>query len=447
MDVKMKSLFDETIQETIALAEDIYKHPELGYKEVRTAAKVKALLEKEGIAYTDQVAHTGIVATLDSGKPGPNIGLICELDAVPTLNHPYANSVDCAAHTCGHYAQIGTMLGVFLTLHKANKIQQLCGKVTLVVTPAEEFCDLDYRRELIAQGKIKHASGKQEMIELGVFDEMTLILSCHTMGLDMQYYDAEIGAGLNGFLCKRVIFHGKGAHAGSNPAGGINALNAANLAMSGINFLRETFKEEDAIRVHFVIKEGGQTVNTVPERVTLEMYVRAKTVDAILETDQKVNRALRAGALAIGCDVEIIDTPGYLPLHQDHNLTEFVKKHIETYIPPSRIAQGTHGFASGDMGDLSTLYPIVEIGVGGFTGTLHGSDFKTSDVDQAYCIPASYFIDTIIALLSNEGESAYEIQKQFKPIMSKASYLAMLDRFNKTTYYTKGEQSHDKKMD
>lgn len=439
MEAKIKNIFDEIVGRTIKLAEDIYEHPELGYKEFRTAGKVKELLEKEGISYKDQVAYTGILATIDSGKPGPHIGLICELDGVPTLNHPYANKEDHAAHTCGHYAQIGTMMGVFLSLHKAKVMEKLCGKVTLVVTPAEEFCDLEYRRGLIAEGKIKHASGKQEMIELGVFDDMALILSCHAMGLDMNTYDAEIGAGLNGFLCKKAIFHGKGAHAGSNPAGGNNALNAANLAMSGINFLRETFKEEDAIRVHFIVGEGGQSINTVPERVTLEMYVRAKTVDAILETDQKVTRALRAGALAIGCDLEIVDTPGYLPLHQDKNLTELVKTHILNYISPERIAQGTHGFASGDMGDLSSLYPIVEIGVGGFTGTMHGCDFKTSDYEQAYHVPAAYFIDTIIDLLSDEGKKAYEIQNKFKPVMSKESYLAMLERLNKTTMYNKGE--------
>lgn len=446
MEAKVRHIFDETIKKTIELAEDIYKHPELGYKEIRTAGKVKEILEAEGIPYTDQVAYTGILSTLDSGRPGPHIGLICELDAVPTLNHPYANKEDYAAHTCGHYAQIGAMMGVFLSLHKANIIGELCGKVTLVVTPAEEFCDLEYRRGLIAEGKIKHVSGKQEMIELGVFDDMALILSCHTMGLDMNVYDAEIGAGLNGFLCKKAIFHGRGAHAGSNPAGGINALNAANLAMSGINFLRETFREEDAIRVHFVITEGGQTVNTVPERVTMEMYVRAKTVDAILETDKKVTRALRAGALAIGCDLEIVDTPGYLPLHQDKNLTELVKTHILNYIAPERIAQGTHGFASGDMGDLSSLYPIVEIGVGGFTGTMHGSDFRTTDYEQAYHVPAAYFIDTIVDLLSDGGKKAYEIQEKFNPIMSKESYLAMLDRFNKTTIYKKGEQEDEKEM-
>ena len=179
------------------------------------------------------------------------------------------------------------------------------------------------------------------------------------------------------------------------------------------------------------MSEGGQTVNTVPSRTQLEMYVRAKTVDAIFETNEKVERAIKAGAYAIGCDVEIQDTPGYFPLHQDENLTELVKEHILKYMGPEWVAQGTHGFASGDMGDISMMWPTVEIGVAGFTGTMHGVDFKTADYEQAYKVPAHYFADTIIDLLSNGGEKAYSIKERFKPVMSKENYLELLDNLNK----------------
>lgn len=433
---EIHSMLDKHIDKIINVCEDIYKNPELGYKEFRTREKVIEVLKEMEIPYND-CAYTGIIAEINSGKKGPHIALICELDAVPTLNHPYANKEDNAAHTCGHYAQIGVMLSVFIALKEAQTLNELCGKVTLVVTPAEEFCDMDYRKKLIAEGKISHPSGKQEMISLGVFDDVDIVLSCHAMGLDMNRYHAEIGASLNGFIGKRIVFHGQAAHAGSNPAGGINALNAANLAMTGINFLRETFKEEDAIRVHFVMSEGGQTVNTVPSRTQIEMYVRAKTVDAIFETNRKVERALKAGAYAIGCDLEIQDTPGYFPLSQDENLTELVKEHILKYMDKDMVAQGTHGFASGDMGDISMMWPTVEIGVAGFVGTMHGVDFKTADYEQAYKVPAHYFADTIIDLLSEGGKKAYNIKKEFKPVMSKENYLKLLDDLNKTTIYKK----------
>lgn len=427
---------NEVLPAMIELSEDIYRHPELGFKEFRSRSKVVEILEQAGIPYED-AAYTGLTACLDSGKPGPNIGLIAEFDAVPTLGHPCANEGDYAAHTCGHYAQLGVMLSLFLAIKKSDILKELCGKVTLLITPGEEFCDMDYRKELIRQGKLSYPSGKQEMIAAGVFDTIDIMLSCHAMGLDMTKYHAEIGASLNGFIQKRAVFYGKAAHAGANPEGGINALNAANLAMTGINFLRETFRAEDAVRVHFVMQEGGQTVNTVPSRTQLEMYIRARSIDAIFETNDKVNRALRGGALAINCGLEIQDMPGYFPLHQDKNLTELVKKHILDYMEPSMVAQGTHGFASGDMGDISMMWPTVEIGTAGFEGTIHGKDFKTVDPEQAYCVPAHYFADTVIELLSEGGAAAWKIKEAFVSVMDKKSYLETLDGLNKSTTYEK----------
>ena len=427
---------NEVLPAMIELSEDIYRHPELGFKEFRSRSKVVEILEQAGIPYED-AAYTGLTACLDSGKPGPNIGLIAEFDAVPTLGHPCANEGDYAAHTCGHYAHLGVMLSLFLAIKKSDILKELCGKVTLLITPGEEFCDMDYRKELIRQGKLSYPSGKQEMIAAGVFDTIDIMLSCHAMGLDMTKYHAEIGASLNGFIQKRAVFYGKAAHAGANPEGGINALNAANLAMTGINFLRETFRAEDAVRVHFVMQEGGQTVNTVPSRTQLEMYIRARSTDAIFETNDKVNRALRGGALAINCGLEIQDMPGYFPLHQDKNLTELVKKHILDYMEPSMVAQGTHGFASGDMGDISMMWPTVEIGTAGFEGTIHGKDFKTVDPEQAYCVPAHYFADTVIDLLSEGGAAAWKIKEAFVPVMDKKRYLETLDGLNKSTTYEK----------
>lgn len=150
---------DQILPEIIAMSEDIYCHPELGFKEFRTRGKAIEALDKAGIPHED-VAYTGIRAVLDSGKPGPNIGLITEFDAVPTFGHPYASEDSYAAHTCGHYGQLGVMMSLFLAIKESGILESLCGKVTLLVTPAEEFCDMDYRKELIKEGKISHPSGK-----------------------------------------------------------------------------------------------------------------------------------------------------------------------------------------------------------------------------------------------------------------------------------------------
>ena len=89
------------------------------------------------------------------------------------------------------------------------------------------------------------------------------------------------------------------------------------------------------------------------------------------------------------------------------------------------------------MGDLSLMWPIVEIGVAGFEGSIHGKDFKTADPEQAYCVPAHYFADTVADLLSDNGASAWKIKEAFKPVMNKKNYLETLDSLNKSTFYEK----------
>lgn len=420
--------------EAINLGEEIFRNPELGFKEKNTVKEIKKLLNKYNLNYTDNLAITGLKATLDSGKPGPHIGLVCELDAVPTLNHAYCNKEDNAAHSCAHHGQVAVMVGLFIAINESNILKDLCGKISLIATPAEEYCDFTYRKELVAEGKLKYMSGKQEMIFQGVFDDIDMVLSCHTMGTGIPY-DMEVNSSLNGFLGKRATFKGQAAHAGAFPSEGINALNAATLSMSAMNFLRETFKEEDAIRLHFILTEGGTSVNTVPERAVIDMYIRGKTLEAILDVNKKVDRALRAGALAIGCELEISNEPGYLPLTQDLNLSKLVEETAKEFISEERILRNCHSFASGDIGDLSQLIPTIQVGVGGYQGRIHGHDFKTKDFEVAYITPMYYLGESVIKLLENDGKKALEIKNNYKPLVNKAQYLELLDKSNEKQKY------------
>ena len=68
---------------------------------------------------------------------------------------------------------------------------------------------------------------------------------------------------------------------------------------------------------------------------------------------------------------------------------------------------------------------------------LDGKDFKTADPEQAYCVPAHYFADTVADLLSDGGASAWKIKEAFKPVMNKKNYLETLDSLNKSTFYEK----------
>ena len=427
-------LLDSLKKEMINLSEEIFKNPELGFKEFETNKLICEKLEKYKINYINDIAITGIKATIDSKKEGPHIALLCELDSVPSTEHKYLGKRDNCAHSCGHYAQVGMMLGTFLALKESNIIDELGGKVSFIATPAEEYCDFDYRENLVKENKLSYISGKQEMIKLNTFKDIDLVLSAHAMPPGTGHF-AEVNSSLNGFLGKKITFRGVSAHAGLNPSDGVNALNAANVALNAIAYLRETFKEEDAIRVHYVISDGGASVNSVPDKVTIDMYIRAKTLDAIIDVNKKVDRAFRGGALAIGAEVEITITGGYLPLTQDESLTQAVKDNMLKFMDKDKIISDCHSFASGDIGDLSYLLPTVQIGVSGFAGRVHGNDFRTEDTHIAYELPINYFTETVKDLLKDNGKRTKEILSNYKQRLTFDQYIKLLNDTNKTDLY------------
>ncbi|MGL5330389.1 MAG: M20/M25/M40 family metallo-hydrolase, partial [Peptostreptococcaceae bacterium] len=225
----MDNLFLQSLKrEMISLSEEVYKNPELGFKEFNTKKLICEKLEKYKIDYIEGLAITGIKASIDSKKEGPHIALLCELDSVPSTEHKYLGKDDNCAHSCGHYAQVGMMLGTFIALKESNIINELGGKVTFIATPAEEYCDFEYRENLVKENKLSYISGKQEMINIKAFDEIDLVLSAHAMPPGSNHY-GEVNSSLNGFLGKKIIFRGTSAHAGLNPCDGVNALNAANV--------------------------------------------------------------------------------------------------------------------------------------------------------------------------------------------------------------------------
>ena len=107
-----------------------------------------------------------------------------------------------------------------------------------------------------------------------------------------------LGGTSNGHVVKYVKFIGRGAHAGSAPHLGINALNAATFALQAINSNRETFKDDETVRIHGIMSKGGEAVNAVPADVRLEWRVRSGTPKAVVANSAVVDRCFKAGALA-----------------------------------------------------------------------------------------------------------------------------------------------------
>ncbi len=183
------------------------------------------------------------------------------------------------------------------------------GEAVFFAVPAEEYGEIEFKNRLKEEGKILFGGGKSELIRIGAFDDISLALVHH-----LSPGGIHVGNGTsNGFVSKVIRYMGKEAHAAAQPERGINALNAASLGLSALAFQRETFRDEDFVRVHPIVTKGGNLVNVVPGEAVVETLVRAKSPDAILDAARKTDRAFTAGAFALGAGIEIETMPGYLP--------------------------------------------------------------------------------------------------------------------------------------
>lgn len=416
---------DDNKDTIIKASREIYSTPEFGYKEFKSTETTVNFLKDLGLEVEENIAVTGCKAVMKGGKPGPNIAILGELDAISCVTHKDAVETG-AVHACGHNNQVGGMLGAALGLAKSGILQELAGNISIIATPSEEFVELEYRAKLREEGKLTYFGGKQELIKKGYFDDVDMAMMFHSS--DMGDKDALIGPVSNGFIGKKVRFIGKESHAGSAPEEGINALNAATLAMNNIHAQRETFKDSDRVRVHPIITKGGNIVNSVPDDVQMESYVRARTIEGMIDSNYKVDRALKAGAMAVGAKVEITNIPGYLPILRYPRLDELFKDNLLFLgISEDKIIEGGDFTGSFDLGDVSHIMPTIHPMIGGVKGNLHTRDFETIDEDKAYIMPAKAMALTVIDLLFNDGANAKDILDNFTPVMTKEEYLNFLE--------------------
>ena len=414
-------------KEITRIGDEIFKHPELGFKEFETAKLVQRTFKDLGLDHESDVAITGVIAEIEGNAKGPTISVMGELDSVLCYNHPFADKTTGAVHACGHNAQIAAMLGAAMGFVDAKIMSKLPGAVSFMAVPAEEYVEIEYRLRLRDEGKLKFLGGKQEFIRLGKMNSVDMTVKHHTGGGKLQR-KVEISGTNNGFVGKAIRYVGKEAHAGGAPDKGINALNAAMLGIMGIHTLRETFKDNDHIRVHPIITRGGDLVNIIPADVRIETYVRGKTTDAVLKASKKVNRALKGGASTVGAKVEIQEIPGYLPLKNEPEMSKIFGENAKKILGKAGVKQGEHKTGSTDTGDLSAIMPAIEPTIYGATGTGHGSNYKIADKEMCYIIPAELMAMTVIDLLWDDAANARRIVKAFKPEIKKREYVRTWER-------------------
>lgn len=410
--------------------EYIRLNPEIGYKEFKTQAYLIEQMINLGYEITTFDGITGFTAVYDSGKTGPTLLVFGELDALSNKAHPECDKQTGAVHSCGHNVQCATLLGVAGAL-KQNA-PDISGKIKFCFVPAEEGIDYNFRKKMIDDGIIKYVWGKPELIRRGVFDDCDLAFLVHTYPNEFNDKKFYINLGNNGNNIKQTTFIGKSAHAGGAPHLGVNALNVACSAISVINSLRETFKDEDHIRFHSIITNGGDSVNTVPEKVVVNSYVRGANIDAINNANTKINNAIKGISMAFGANVIIEDRAGSMPLKNDLNMIDCAVDVLnKTFGENSFVNSTDWGTICTDFGDVSTLIPSLQLFSCGMNGALHGTTSNSGNLQVSVIDSALFQYEFIVELLKDGAKRAKYVIKEFKPgIESKQKYLQQKDRFD-----------------
>lgn len=431
---------DRSSSDLIQAAKNVYSIPETGFNEYKTSNYVLQRLQELGLSVESGIVRTGLKAVLRGDKNGPTVAVLAELDALRVPKHPGADPQSGAAHACGHHSQIGALLGVATALSEPRIKNFLSGNVAFILTPAEEFIDIQNRLSLRAEGELEFLSGKQEMIRLGIFDDVDMAMLVHTAAGNGNSA-LSIGGTSTAHVSHQVRFIGKSAHAGGAPDRGINALQAAILANVAINAQRETFQESEVVRVHGIITRGGDSVNAVPDDVLYEGRVRAGSLESIQSVADKVIRCYRAGALAIGAAVEVQTIAGYHSLKQNPIMKQLFIEKAKLILGKDSITdvsdEEIHG-GSTDMGDLSAIMPVIHPYANAASGYGHGDDYMIDDYNLAVITSAKVMAATIIELLSNGAQTANRVIDTFTQTFTTSQYVTVQrERFSNTLYTLK----------
>ena len=426
---------DRRGDELIRVAKTILDRPEPGFREENTSRLVADKFREMDVPFQDGIGITGLKGMLDGGTPGPTVAVMGELDSLKVLGHPHADPATDAAHACGHHCQIGMMLGVGVGLQAPGVLEELSGRISLIAVPAEEYIEVEYRDDLRRAGKLEFLGGKPEFIKAGALDDVDLAMMTHTSS-NRDEGRIAFGGSNNGLVAKRIQFNGRAAHAGGAPHAGVNALNAAMIALAGIHAQRETYRDRDTVRIHPIITQGGVAVSSVPADVRMETFVRARSIEAFLSASEKVDRALRAGAMAVGGSVTITTLPGYLPIRSDEGMLEVYSANAAALVGEENLVRLRHRTGSTDMGDVSQLMPVIHPYVVAATGNAHGNDYVVKDYELGVLTGAKAMAMTVIDFLADGGTRAAEIRDGYKAPMTKAKYLSLMRGMVKEETYS-----------
>lgn len=380
---------DEIRNEMTAMSDDIFDHPEIGMEEFHAQKVLTDWLEKEGFQVERGVVgvETAFKAVYSHGTGGPNIGLLCEYDALPGIGH-----------ACGHHMQGPSILAAAKALKDADIKEPYT--ITVYGTPAEES-----------------VSGKIRMIQNGcTFEELDVALMMH--GGPATQVDVKSLANSK----YKVIFHGVSSHAAIRPEKGRSALDGLILAFQGIEFLREHVNSD--VKIHYtVVNCGGTPDNVVPAYAEASVYVRSYNRAYLDTVCRRFEKVLKGAAMMTETEVEIIEEKKVDNKIPVLTLNDLVMKQAEELHAP-QLAPAREKTGSTDFGNVMRRVPgtCARIAFVDPGAAAHSQEYiaagKTDAAHDAVVYGAKILAGTALELIE-DPELLNRVKTEFKENLAK----------------------------
>lgn len=332
----------------VADRREIHKHPELAYREERTAALVAQRLRELGIDIKTGVAGTGIVGLIEGARPGKTVLLRADMDALPiqeSSEAEYCSQNAGIMHACGHDAHTAMLLGAARLLNQRRG--ELSGRVKLMFQPAEEIGMLsgpmDSAESAEARRIREGGFGALRMIEAGILDspKVDAVFGQHTDALryvgQVVVSPGAFSAASDRFTIKVI---GKGGHA-ARPNLAVDPIVIAAQIMTALQTLvsREIGPQEQAV-VTIGALEAGTVANIIPDTALLRGTARtySNPVQSLIE--QRIAELATGIARAMRGDAEVSYVRGYPPIVNHPDAAQLVQEVAGEVLGPGSVEAG-----------------------------------------------------------------------------------------------------------
>ena len=293
------------------IAKKLWDLSEVPLLEVRSSVYLKDLLKNDGFTITSEGTAgvpTAFIAEYGTGEP--KIGIMLEYDALPGLGNepvpqkqPRKDGVT-AGHGCGHNLVGAGAMGAALAIKDLMEEKGIPGTLRVYGAAAEE-----------SEG------AKVFMAREGLFDDLNAVLHWHPMEF-ARVAKVRMAAASHMY----IEFKGKTAHAGMTPWRGRSALDAAEIFLHSVNMMREHV--EPTARIHYIIKDGGQAVNVVPDHASVMLTYRDLDRERVNKGIAWIKDMAKGAGLASQTEALAVDYFGMHDLLPNTPLADRMHKHL-----------------------------------------------------------------------------------------------------------------------